>query len=56
MEMIEKSLRTPKIDKNSEFIVRQKFEKTMIDKINIQNENDNYDLWPINMQKNYFEK
>ena len=44
----------PKINKNSELIVRKKLEKTIIEKNSQVNED--FDLWPVNMEKNYFEK
>lgn len=54
MEEMEKSLMMPKINRNSELILRQKMEKSMIEKMN--QPNDEFDLWPVNMEKNYFEK
>jgi hypothetical protein len=54
LENIEKNTMIPKINKNSELIVRQKFERTMQERV--VHQIDEFDLWPVNMEKNYFEK
>jgi hypothetical protein len=58
MEDMEKSTMTGKMNKNSEMILKQKQERVYNENIQIQNqkENEQFDLWPVNMQKNYFEK
>ena len=53
---IERSMNLTKMNKNSELILKQKMEREVIEKINNNPQNDEYDLWPVNMQKNYFEK
>ena len=54
MKSIEESLTTVKINKNSELIVQHKNEIKQIEKM--QNQPEEFELWPVQMQKNYFEK
>ena len=51
---IEKSQMQSKINKNSELIL-QKRQKEIQEKTKAV-EDEEYDLWPVKLQKNYFEK
>lgn len=53
---IEKSTTLVKMSKNSELILKQKFERSMNEQMKTSQIPDEYDLWPVNLQKNYFEK
>lgn len=55
IEEVYRNMSQPKISKNSEMILKYKMEKTS--KETKQNEtNEDFDLWPVNMEKYYFEK
>ena len=49
----EKSIAQTKINKNSELILQRKQKEILEKTKNLGDEE--YDLWPVKMQKNYFE-
>jgi hypothetical protein len=55
IEEVYRNMSQPKISKNSEMILKYKMDKS--GKETKQNEeNEEFDLWPVNMEKFYFEK
>lgn len=53
LEEAEKAKVSSKMSRNSERIIQEKLEKTIM--MQNQEEHEVFDLWPVNMQKNYFE-
>jgi hypothetical protein len=55
LETMEKSKIMIKMNDNSRYILRQKFERTVMEQPN-ESDSVNFDLWPVQMEKQYFEK
>jgi hypothetical protein len=56
MEEIEKTTTMPKMNRNSQIILKNKMERTMRDTMNNKEEQLDFDIWPAQMEKTYFEK
>lgn len=56
MEEIEKTTTMPKMNRNSQIILKNKTERTMRETMNNKEEQLDFDIWPVQMEKNYFER
>lgn len=56
MEEIEKTTTMPKMNRNSQIILKNKMERTLRETMNNKEEQLDFDIWPVQMEKNYFER